>query len=410
MSILDSPSRTTVASISNLSQLSKSLECLSLSDVAEPELFDTNAGKKYHICVCAYALNTGCFLEGTETEGTKTEGTEGNLREYQFVSYNHYYPYLQFLVANKGGEMGFPVLEYICPAGMVEEEGARIKDECIRHMLDTLILPDTDLHMNNRNIIDTFKGFVRMNSLVTPKTSSEGTSITPITTSEGTTSEGTSFEGTSITSSEGTTFEEEIVYIMIDLTLFQMDIRPEMKWAIVDELVYKKNVEGNPVGKDVAGFFDKYNCMGLLHTADEMRAELPFPFQVYMCRRNQDGGYSNVLMSDTNTEYLIEHEKYGVGYLFTSEADFWGGNAIDSLRRYAMFVANCSYVLPDSGTQGNPDTQVTQGTQDTQATQGKTNELKEESNPHFFSTTIYFVENGVQMWFVKNALHFKSIV
>jgi hypothetical protein len=402
MSILDSPSRTTVASISNLSQLSKSLECLSLSDVAEPELFDTNAGKKYHICVCAYALNTGCFLEGTKTEGTKTEGTEtegtkteGNLREYQFVSYNHYYPYLQFLVANKDGEMGFPVLEYICPAGMVEEEGSRIKDECIRHMLDTLILPDTDLHMNNRNIIDTFKGFVRMNSLVTPITPI--TPITSITSSEGTTSEGTSSE-------------EEIVYIMIDLTLFQMDIRPEMKWAIVDELVYKKNVEGNPVGKDVAGFFDKYNCMGLLHTADEMRAELPFPFQVYMCRRNQDGGYSNVLTSDTNTEYLIEHEKYGVGYLFTSEADFLGGNAIDSLRRYAMFVANCSYVLPDSGTQGTPATQVTPGTQDTQGTQGKTNELKEESNQHFFSTTIYFVENGVQMWFVKNALHFKSIV
>jgi hypothetical protein len=75
-----------------------------------------------------------------------------------------------------------------------------------------------------------------------------------------------------------------------------------------------------------------------------------------------------------------------------------------------MFVANCSYVLPDSDTQdtqGTPDTQATQGTPDTQ---GKTNELKEESNPHFFSTTIYFVENGVQMWFVKNALHFKSIV
>ena len=386
MSILDSPSRTTVASISNLSQLSKSLECLSLSEVAEPELFDTNAGKKYHICVCAYALNTGCFLEGTETEGTETEG---NLRENQFVSYNHYYPYLQFLVTKNDADVGFPVLEYICPAGMVEEggasteetsteetsteetrtEGARIKDECIRHMLDTLILPDTDLHMNNRNIIDTFKGFVR---------------------STGTSSEGTSSKGTS---SKGTPTDEETVYIMIDLTLFQMDIRPEMKWAIVDELVYKKSVEGNPVGKDVAGFFDKYNCMGLLHTADEMRAELPFPFQVYMCRRNQDGGYSNVLMSDSENEYLIEHEKYGVGYLFTSESDFLGGNTIDNLRRYAMFVANCSYILPESGTPSlDSETQ------------------EEETTPYLFSTTVYFVENGVQMWFVKNALHFKSII
>jgi hypothetical protein len=375
--ISDSPSRITVASISNLSQLSKSLECLSLSEVAEPDLYDADAGKKYNIRVCAYALNTGCFLEGIETEGTETEG---NLRENQFVSYNHYYPYLQFLVTKNDTEMGFPVLEYICPSGIVEEggastedtstdetstEGARIKDECIQHVLDTLLLPDTDVHMNNRSIIDTFKGFVR---------------------STGTSSKGTPTD-------EGTPTNEETVYVMIDLTLFQMDVRPEMKWAIVDELVYKKSVSGDTISKDVASFFNKYDCMGLLHTADEMRAELPFPFQVYMCRKTQDGGYSNVLMSDSESEYLIEHEKYGVGYLFTSEPDFLGGNTMEKLRRYAMFVANCAYVLPETGTPS-----LVSETQE------------EETTPYLFSTTVYFVENGVQMWFVKNALHFKSII
>ena len=328
MSIQDSPSKNTVATVFNHNQLSKSLECLNISNSAEDDLYDIKAGETYQIHVCAYAIHTGCFLEGP---APKTN----HLRAHQYVSYNKYYPFLRFMVKHDQNNrvVDFPALEYICPP----EAESTVKDDCIRHILDTLIKADTNLHDGQRDITECFKGFIK---------------------------------------------NESQVYVLFDLTVFQEDIRADtFIWGTVDELVYKKTVFEDPVGKSVADFFNQYDCMSLLRTNDEMGAELPFPFQVYMCKRDANGKYTNVVADDPQMDYLVEHPKYGMGYLFTAEPEFLKENTITNLRRYVMYPSNCKYLL-------NPEN---------------------DSEPGFKST-VYFVEEDIQMWFVKNVLHFTRLI
>ena len=342
MSIQDSPSKKSLATVFNHNQLSKSLECLNITESTEDDLYDIKAGEKYQIHICAYAINTGCFLEGASTPKTN------KLRAHQYVSYNKYYPFLQFIVKHDKNNrvVDFPAIDYICPPAA---ENITVKDDCIQHILDTLIQLDANLHDGQRDITKCFKGFIRREP------------------------------------TKGVLPEHQkptVVYVLFDLTVFQEDIRSDtFIWGTVDELVYKKTVFADPTGKSVADFFKEYECMSLLRTTDELAAELPFPFQVYMCKRGADGKYVNVLADDPHSDYLVEHPTYGMGYLFTAEPEFLMENTTDKLRRYVLYPSNCNYVL-------NPE---------------------KDSEKSMFKSTVYFVEEDIQMWFVKNVLHFMRL-
>ena len=296
----DSPTESTIHTLKSVSQ---SFDCMQLSDIVEPEILEGKGS--YKIFVCAYALNPGCFIEGVDEDEEADENEDAALLSFQIPAVNKYVPFIQWIVAKddkEEAEYNFPKLEYICTSN--EDASGRIRDECILKIMSTVLKSETNYHTGSRgDFTDCFKGFVRVVE------------------------------------------DPSLVYVVFDLTLYQDDVLPGLKWAIADELVYKQTVFDYPIGSSVAKFMDQYDCV--LQTADGQ--DVPFPFQVYMCRRDDaDGSYINVSVDDSDTEYLIEHEKYGMGYLFTADPVFVKSGSTDKLNRYALFVSNCEYILlPD---------------------------------------------------------------
>jgi hypothetical protein len=246
------------------------MECMGFIDIEkEPEILSTE-DKSYKIYICAYALNPGCFIESAVGD----EESYDKLLSFQTPVENQYVPFVQWIVVKDGeDEYNFPTLDYICPQG--DGAATDMRDECILDIMSKLLKSETDYHgtSSRGEFTDSFKGFVRPPD------------------------------------------NESSIYVVFDLTMFQNDILPEMKWAIVDELMYRKTVLDIPVGKSVAEFMDQHEC--LLQTSDGQ--DMPFPFQVYMCKRDDDDSFVNVAADDSEREYLIKHEDYGVGFLFTSE-------------------------------------------------------------------------------------------
>jgi hypothetical protein len=304
----DKPSESTIRTLKSVME---SMECMGFIDIEkEPEILNSD-DKSYKIYICAYAINTGCFIESDVGD----EEADGKLLSFQTPVENQYVPFVQWIVVKDGeDEYNFPTLDYICPQG--DGAAADMRDECILEIMSKLLKPETDYHgtSSRGEFTDSFKGFVRPSD------------------------------------------NESSIYVVFDLTLFQNDILPAMKWAIVDELMYKKTVLDSPVGKSVAEFMDQHEC--LLQTAEGQ--DMPFPFQVYMCKRDEDDSFVNVAADDSEREYVIEYEEYGPGVLFTSEPSFLKGGKTEKLRRYALFVSNCLYLLPglQSGGGNNVDSET----------------------------------------------------
>ena len=344
----DTPKTMNLVGVPTLKKLSESMSCLNIQDDVVKSLHicvdKSSPGTKYNIFICCFALNVGCFIEGIDH--TEDELHLSN-RQHQYTAYNQYYPFLQFVL--KQGVNDFPTFEYTCPETDIQ---THFENTVIQYIFDTVLSEKADLH--NDDILD----------------------ITEM------------YKGIIVGEKEEEGEDQKIpLYILCDLTLYQgalnsSFIRDGFIIATVDELMYKQTVFDTPVAQNTHQFFRKYDCVSLLETTSGI--EMPYPFQLYMCKRDPSTGkYLNVTKDDPNASsgYLMEHEKYGVGYFFTSEPEFIGTNTIDSLQRYVCFVTDCKYILTEE---------------------------KETENEKYCSS-IYFQEEGIQMWAIKNCLHFTKL-
>ena len=346
----DTPKTMNVVGIPALKHLSESMSCLNIENDVVKSLQLSDPGTKYKIFICCFALSVGCFIEGVDH--TEDETSLSN-RQHQYTAYNQYYPYLQFII--KQGANDLPELEYTFPAAAAaEEEQTHFENTVIQYVFDTVLSDKINLHNDDiSDVTEMYKGIIV----------------------------------------DKDNHDTQSLYVLFDLTLYQglnsSFMRDGFMLASVDELVYKQKVFDTPVSENIMNLFQRYDCISLLETKNGI--SMPFPFQVYMCKRDDTGKYINVTKDDPNAScgYLIEHEIHGVGYFFTTEPEYIGSSTIENLQRYLCFMTDCKYILPKTD-----EAETVQSNSD---------------DDNKYCSSIYFQEEGIQMWAIKNCLHFTKI-
>ena len=150
----------------------------------------------------------------------------------------------------------------------------------------------------------------------------------------------------------------------------------KLHWNILDDIV-------SPI---VETFFMKQSFMTDLITDDG--TALPRPFLLYLCQNDLLHNYPINEKERFMIDQTIEHNFLGDSYFFTSSPINNNGH----LQRYAAFVDNAKYILKDIHYFSNSQKE----------TFLKNNSLND-------IITIYFHQNTVQYWCIKNSNNFTRI-
>ena len=209
-----------------------------------------------------------------------------------------------------------------------------------------------------------------------------------------------------------------------------------MVWATIDEIIYRKTINGFNINDDVIDLFNKQKYFKTIFSLENR--SFPTPFQLYLCKNdkemasnepNETLALSNVLMGEPILPF--EHPLLGYGYFFTSEPLANTSN-INNLQRFSCFIVNCFYAFnlskeslkitfneepSTTTTTSNDDISIVLSSLRTSDT-SLTNEKEEINGVHesneileniMAASSVYFNENGVQYWFIKNISHFTKI-
>jgi aspartate 1-decarboxylase len=207
-----------------------------------------------------------------------------------------------------------------------------------------------------------------------------------------------------------------------------------MVWATIDEIIYRKTINGFNINDDVIDLFNKQKYFKTIFSLENR--SFPNPFQLYLCKNDKEMAsnepnetlvLSNVLVGEPILPF--EHPLLGYGYFFTSEPLANTSN-INNLQRFSCFIVNCFYAFnlskeslkitfneePSTKTSNDDisivlsslhpsDTSLTNEKEDINGVH-ESNEILENI---MAASSVYFNENGVQYWFIKNISHFTKI-
>lgn len=211
-------------------------------------------------------------------------------------------------------------------------------------------------------------------------------------------------------------------------------------WAIVDELVFQRHVDGVPVINEIG---DLFRANPILWNIEYQGTYLDFPFCLYGVEENNDHQFINETRQSTKqttsvspyvaskptigraTDTYVFGEEYGEMYLFSNTAI----GSTTSLSKYAVFVSGCKYLLntehhdtfmkymasvlpPDAHASDVSDTHLSEQSDKNgeEEENGEGEEEKEEEDNSEISV-IYFVEPSIQkqLWGVRHTHRFVSL-
>jgi hypothetical protein len=317
-----------------------------------------------------YSINTSCYIEGIPESKKETQ----NFSDLMFL-YNTVYPFLQFATQeSSSGEYIFPTMEYMCPVPSKpfgetrnmfnffkggkndmmqseEEEDSEEKSqsqihfetECFKFLF-SLFEKIEDVHLLELDIFTFYKGFLQNDE-------------NPLE-----------------------------LYVFYDITFLVELLKKDYTLAIIDELVYKTTIFEKPVHPSIFRFFDKNDHLTKVYTTNGN--SFPFPFQVYLCKKDENiDEYVNVEKTNGSAYPVIEHPYYGPAFYFTGDPIKKTG--VENLKRFSCFIVRCLYLLKDIATDDI-----------------KEEDLKDYINSKIAASTFYFHENDIQLWGIKNILHF----
>jgi hypothetical protein len=200
------------------------------------------------------------------------------------------------------------------------------------------------------------------------------------------------------------------IYTFFDMTKVKFSIEDmttndkKYQWVTMDEIIYKRKYGDFAISDHTFDLFKKESIFRNVFSLDDR--SFPMPFQLYLCKSSEnEEKYSNVLIGEPLT--MIDHPIYGYGYYFTSEP-LPDTPDINKLQRFSVFIVKCFYVWNLSKTNlRNQTTPISDKT-------GPLEDLSQEENDEFVenvlaANSIYFHENNVQFWSVKNISHFTKI-
>jgi hypothetical protein len=309
---------------------------------------------KVHLC--AYALNSDCMIEGMENENP-------NISNKNFM-FNKNIPFLQFVFKKdeQSQKYAFPHFTYEIPN--LQEESS--EDET-KSQLDT--------HFESECFKQLFEYF---------------TCDEPIIEEYGKCANPNIDKASLLEHYKGYIEHDDGIIVLFDITSWIRVLKKEYTIAIVNEILHKKRIFNSEFEPYVIDFFQKNAELTQLHNTDG--SVIPYPFQVYMCILKQtgsDGSVENMQsMKISEDEYKfikpLFHPKLGYSYYFNNTLE--DESQFENLQRVAIFVVNSLYIL---GEINDYDLNIEENI---------TN-LSEAS-------TIYFHENGIQLWSIRNISHY----
>jgi hypothetical protein len=189
--------------------------------------------------------------------------------------------------------------------------------------------------------------------------------------------------------------KEKTLYVIFDSTNIEnkIEINEKYNWLIVDEIINKKKINGKEINQDIVDMLN--NTPYMTNILDISGNRIIHPNLLYLCNNNNTNTeYKNVVKS-SNTESIelfddtIEHSWLGASYYFSSVPIEKSTNLI---KRYSAFTYNAKYILKDID-------QISQEEKDAVDTDLAENDI----------SSIYFKENGIQLWCIYNNNQFTEI-
>lgn len=339
--------------------------------------------KTFKTHFCLYSINTQCYVEGVSESPNETV----NYGDVQ-SSYNSIYPFLQFVLQKGEQTYSFPNAPYECPVmpnadkgnegfNFFGGDGEDVEDE----------MSEDEFEIEEDDVEDT-------NNKEPANIPSEKSAVK---TQEQIHFENTCFQTllnffTDVSDLHKIykpslykgfiQYDDENIVVVYDVSILIKYLKPEYTIGIIDELVYKKKILSIPVDDFVISFFKTNKKMRHIRTHDG--EQITFPFQLYMCNYKTDH-YENVLKTDVLQYEPNEHLFMGPAYYFTTDILKEG----DEVRRFACFITRTYYMSKDLAKEEISD-----------------EEKKEHIVKILRASSFYFHENEVQLWGVKNILHF----
>ena len=303
---------------------------------------------KKNVFLCLYHIKEDCYIEGEDKriqDDTYTKIKE-NIEVENPKIYNQYYPHLEFLFQQKNentimttfssnsSKWTFPYFLYE-PTHYNEkdEEESQIniefETECIKYFTELF----KNIHdLNSNEIMKMYKGFFYKD------------------------------ENKGSLENEREHTKEDNIYAFFDMTFLlnqNISILPDeenkikYEWAIIDEIVYNKKCKNNDFEPDVFNVFQNNPELQTITTTNGNN--FPFPFQLYGCKKDENGKYINITKKENIQP--VEHEKFGISYIFTS--DPLDPSSTDTLERFACFIVDAYYNLDDiDSEQENKDAEL----------------------------------------------------
>ena len=352
-----------------------------------------NQSKEFTIYFVLYEIKY-LFVEGVidpipKINFCKEKTEPGIFLTSRLTEPNLFYPYLKFVIEKKEETYSFPSMKHVCMQNYSQETHADTKGwngaerssiptttkfrnevedsdnvedkssdqiyfetECIKHVLE--LFSDTSI-LHNENL-DIYKGFVE--------------------------------------------HDNNSIFAFFDISSLSKFLKPPYITAIVDEVFYKEKIYSVPIDPIISSFFDKNIRFIDLMSVDDDKI-LKFPFQLYLCKLENEQ-YENVKKGEIIQPF--EHPFFGYSYYFSSNPLDSDESNINELIRFNCFTFRNLYIM-------NNITELSDQEKEYYKRGIETNNI--EINPYLptieniqEATTISFIENGVQLWSIKNILHF----
>jgi hypothetical protein len=301
--------------------------------------------------ICAYAINTNCFIEGLPS-------TNPNITNTHFT-FNKQIPFLQFVFK----ENTFPEFQYQIPTINDTNTDAYksaidvdFETECFKHLFEFFTCDEPIINeysqCNNPDItknaiLEHYKGYIEHNNTL---------------------------------------------FVLFDITNWIHVLDPNYTIVIINEIIHKKKINNSDIDADVIDFFKTNSELTELYNSDG--SPIPYPFLVYLCELKDEKKEGSVMdfqsmrKTDKKGGFIppIFHTKLGYSYYFNNTLDDYES---PNLQRFAAFAVNGLYILEEINEY----------------------DLESESNINDFTeaSTLYFRENGIQMWSIRNASHYTML-
>lgn len=387
-------------------------------------LREFTSGKNIDVFMCLYSINTSCYIENVYLDN------ENDLTNVPFI-----YPYEMkkrqkpssnlksfhksdllgnwnlpgdFLSKKHSLNMNFPFVEYLLlnntfPSFRFKKEdfsestnvNIEFETECIKQFNDII----KNIHdLNIKKITEFYKGIYILTDEDIYSTERSADNLSALRSNL------------------------PVIYAFFDVTnIPKYMIDSKYIWGTIDEIVYKKNILGLETEEETFQLFKKENQFRTIYSLEDR--SFPFPFQLYLCKNTNTSSssqnissfffssnsssnnettnplsLSNVLIGEPIEPY--EHPVLGYGYYFTSEP-LANTSDINKLQRFSCFIVSCYYMVNIGSQTGSPSLNSGEF--------ASSEENKEVMENILAASSIYFIENGVQYWFIKNISHFTKI-